>query len=86
MLKNKKLIKSVCAGELEKWITFDTVKNTWTCLACGKQTGLRKDNIKRHFTTLHTETPRVQCHICQGLYKNQVTLKQHMRQHMCKYI
>ena len=69
-------------GEIESWIAFDNEKNTWKCLMCGKGTGLRKDNIKRHFKLQHMENPLVRCHVCHGVYKNETSLRQHMYTHM----
>ena len=81
-LKYHILTKNFNVGEIESWIAFDEEKNTWKCLMCGKGTGLRKDNIRRHFKIQHMENPRVECHVCHGIYKNETSLRQHMYTHM----
>ena len=53
----------------------------WVCLPCGKEFSV-KSNATRHVRNIHLENERIQCEICNELFKHKNSLGSHMiRQH-----
>ena len=66
---------------LDDMIGISDDQQMYMCLACqgGNFKSNRKDTIKRHLRMVHTERQDVKCPHCNNFYKNENTLKTHIR-------
>ena len=64
---------------LEEMVGYNETQQKFLCLACREFQSYRKDTIKRHLKTVHTERQHAKCPHCSKFYKNDITLKTHIR-------
>ena len=64
---------------IEEMVGYNETQQKFLCLACREFQSYRKDTIKRHLKMVHTERQHAKCPHCSKFYKNDITLKTHIR-------
>ena len=70
---------SVFRTTLEEMVGYNETQQKFLCLACREFQSHRKDTIKRHLKMVHTKNQHAKCPYCSKFYKNDITLKTHIR-------
>ena len=75
----KSKASGLCTRTLEEMVGYNETQQKFLCLACQEFQSYRKDTIKRHLKMVHTESQHAKCLHCSKFYKNDITLKTHIR-------
>ena len=57
---------------------LETGTRLFSCLVCNNYSTNRKDQVKRHLSTVHTNRENLPCSNCGKNYKNRAVLVKHM--------
>ena len=69
---------SYLLGDSDGLYSWDANTGFFTCTLCNKSFQ-SKGNFNRHMRTTHTANQEVSCDVCGHIFKNVVSLRQHMR-------